>query len=312
MFMSGMGKFKLKKLTKIVRNVARARAKIVRKVARAPVKIVRKVARAPLKVMKRSTLLPLNITKSVFKKASRKGAVLTAAPKQIIEPEIVAQPPEEIVEDAVQNEVVDNEQAPDWSNDEQTDNQLNESSFPYASGDPDGGEESLSGLGKSLFKRITVKNITKAANPLIVTKKLVVNPFRRSKTLRKTALIAGSAAALWYGIPAIGAALKKAPVAGAAAEGSFSPEPEYGDTTGAASGGLITSSVFDTAARAASIGGKLAAAIKRPKPASATGEPVTQESDGFISSLMTGKNFGLIGAAAGLAVVLYLMKGKRK
>lgn len=198
----------------------------------------------------------------------------------------------------------------------------NHPNYPFASSN-----DNLNGLGKKFWKRVTVKNIAKAANPIIVTKKLIVNPFRRSKTLRKVALVAGTAAAAYFAAPlvmkavggigaktAVGAAGAVASGAGGAA--SFQPEPEYGDTTGyageasASVPGAPSPSLFDNVVSWASPAAQ--ASLKRlstPKT-STTSQASAQNPQG--AGLLSGTNIALIGGAGALAVGLYFIMRKRK
>lgn len=190
----------------------------------------------------------------------------------------------------------------------------NHPNYPFANSN-----DNLNGLGKKFWKRVTVKNIAKAANPIIVTKKLIVNPFRRSKTLRKVALVAGTAAAAYFAAPlvmkAVGGIGAKTAV-GAGGAPSFQPEPEYGDTTGyageasASVPGAPSPSLFDNVVSWASPAAQ--ASLKRlstPKT-STTGQASAQNSQG--AGLLSGANIALIGGAGALAVGLYFIMRKRK
>lgn len=205
---------------------------------------------------------------------------------------------------------------------------LNLKGIPFSTGDVYGGEsQALNGLGKSMWKRFTVKNIVKASNPIIQAKKLVVNPFRRSKTLRKVALVAGSAAALYYAAPyalkaggtLFGKAAKKAAVTSAdGSADSYQPDPESDDTTGYAgqvsakvaggpssSDSLFTPSLFDTASRVAASGRRLT----QKRVANDT-DNVVNNDKGLMSTLLTSTNLGLLGVAGALGVILYTMRKK--
>lgn len=97
-------------------------------------------------------------------------------------------------------------------------------------------DSQLNGLGKKFWKRVTVKNVAKAANPIILHKKLVVEPFRRSKTLRKAALIAGTGAALYFAAPLVASKLGIG-AAGKLAAGAAATKIASGATPGPADDG---------------------------------------------------------------------------
>ena len=203
--------------------------------------------------------------------------------------------------------------------------------YDFSKGDPDGGtEQALDGLGKNMFKRVTLKNITKAANPIIVTKKLLVNPFRRSKTLRKVALVGAAGTAAYFGGPLLVAAGKKllssgaAPAAVASSDSaqSYQPEPEYSGSIGSdgeaaatvpGSPSMFTPNFLNTTASALSIGNKIAASNRKVKVSDVPGDMGQDYTSDAASGdgLMCGKNMLLAGGAVAVLAVIFFMS-KRK
>ena len=203
--------------------------------------------------------------------------------------------------------------------------------YDFSTGDPDGGtEQALDGLGKNMFRRITLKNIAKAANPIILHKKLLINPFRRSKTLRKVALVGAAGAAAYFGGPLLMAAGKKllssgaAPAAVASSDSaqSYQPEPEYAGSIGSdgeaaatvpGSSSMFTPNFLNTTASVLSSGNKIAASTRKAKVSDVPGDMGQDYTSNAESGdgLMSSKNMIIAGGAVAVLAVIFFMS-KRK
>lgn len=175
-------------------------------------------------------------------------------------------------------------------------------SYEFASGTVNGGvamDGPMDGLGKQFWKKKQFK--------------------RKTKGLRKVALIAGTGAALYFGGTAIAAALAKRKAAAAASAGADFITPNEGpDTTGYAGADAAISPTapspdyLDTGLRLASKAGTLTASV-RPNSPSTRSFAQTSETQGVTASgFMNTKNIMLIGGAAALALALFMMKKGRK
>lgn len=160
----------------------------------------------------------------------------------------------------------------------------------------------LDGLGKKFWK-----------------KKGVMKKVR--KNVRKVALVAGTAAALYFAAPlalkAIGSIGAKGAIgaAGAAASAGggsdYQPEPEYGDTTGYEGQASATvpgaPSLFERAVDSIPFD-RIARGTKRPTVIDSAGRVMSQAPS---NDLLSFKNVALLGTVGGLGVMLYLLrKGK--
>lgn len=172
-------------------------------------------------------------------------------------------------------------------------------SYEFASGTVNGGV-SMGGLGKQFWKKKQFK--------------------RKTKGLRKVALIAGTGAALYFGGAAIAAALAKKKAAAAAAGGSDFVTPNEGpDTTGYAGADAAISPTapspdyLDTGLRLASKAGTLTASVRPNSPSLTRSFEQTSETQGVTASgFLNTKNIMLIGGAAALAFTFFMMKKGRK
>lgn len=176
---------------------------------------------------------------------------------------------------------------------------MHTNSYEFASGTVNGGV-AMDGLGKQFWKKKQFK--------------------RKTKGLRKVALIAGTGAALYFGGTAIAAALAKKKAAAAASGGGadFITPNEGPDTTGYAGADAAISPTapspdyLDTGLRLASKAGTLTASV-RPNSPSTRSFAQTSETQGVTASgFMNTKNIMLIGGAAALAFALFMMKKGRK
>lgn len=341
MLLNGMGKFSFKKALKkaatapfrqaikTTKMAARQAQKTTKRAAKQAMKVHRAVNKPLLKATKKSLFLPKTLTQAVFRHKKRSASsVDIPVPESMEVPDVVAQAPD-VYQDAQEQApesggtgysdgsgyepsesgygddksstsddfpVTTSDDFPVTTSEELTD-------YPYASGDADGGvdENNFDGLGKKFWQQKKFK-----------------------KGLRKTALIAGTAAALYFTGGAAAAALKKgAPAAKTVANaGSYAPAPEAGDSTGyegeasavvpgapqpVSSGPLFTPSVFDSAVKIATASGDLIKSTKR-----FADKTQQVQAPSIMDNLVTGKNIALIGAASALAVVFYMMRKGRK
>lgn len=205
--------------------------------------------------------------------------------------------------------------------------------YPFSHGDSEGGQYvAMDGLGRFSLKKV-VKKIKKGVKsvamlPVTATKKLVINPLKRSKKLRKVALVAAGGAALYFGGPLAAKGIKALVGAKSASAPVAAPTPDYApaqsegaDTTGyegqeAATiapptpdqGTLISPSMFDSAANIARAVGS--AAPKRKPRASQDAQTAPAPEASITDQLFTGKNVMLLGAAGLLAAYLFSKKGR--